>query len=222
MPDRYIAKPVVYYRQHRCSIATFARDKSASETIGSITPGSGFSAITSGAWDMISAIRHILSEIGASDVWVSTWVPGMQEIVDLKYLIDLGMIRNIKLLVDQGFETSRRSHAEMMVETIGPQNILVGRNHSKIALFRNDKFHYVLRGSCNLNTNRRAENIDGDESESLFNAFLEFFNAHQDLGGTGFGRSGVEVRRTHKQIMRILDEDSIESDQDLDLFLRSL
>lgn len=222
MPDRYIAKPVAYYRQHRCSVATFARDKSAAETIGTINPGSGFSAITSGAWDMISAIRHIISEIGTSDVWISTWVPGIQEIVDLKYLIDLGLIGNIKLLVDQGFETSRRSHADMMVQTIGANNILVGRNHSKIALFRNDQFHYVLRGSCNLNSNRRAENIDGDESENLFNAFLQFFESHEELGGTGFGRSGVEVRRTHKQIMRIVDEDLIESDQDVEVFLRSL
>jgi hypothetical protein len=221
MKDRYISKPAAYYRDKRNSSSTFARDRSAALTIGSVTPASGFSAITSGAWDMISAIRHVLSEIGPSELWVSTWVPGLQEIMDLKALIDEGSVVRLQLLVDYGFESSRRSHADSTIEIIGPSNILVGRNHSKIVLFRNDRFHYVLRGSCNLNANRRAENLDGDEGVELFNAFLSFFDDHRSIGGTGFGRSGADIYRAHRQIMTS-STDEPEAMSEFDEFLRTL
>lgn len=221
MKDRYVSKPVAYYREKRNSTATFARDRSAAQTIGPITHGSGFSAITSGSWDMISAIRHVLSEIGPSELWVSTWVPGLQEIMDLKALMDEGGVVRLQLLVDYGFESSRRSHADSTIEIIGPSNILVGRNHSKIVLFRNDEFHYVLRGSCNLNANRRAENLDGDEGIELFSAFLSFFDDHQRIGGTGFGRTGTDIYRAHRQIMASSANES-EVMSEFDEFMRTL
>lgn len=222
----YKAQPIAYYRQKRNALVSLARNKSAADTIGKITNNSGFSAITAGQWDMIGAIRHCLSEIGPAKIWVSTWVPALQEIADLKDLKDSGVITGITLMIDTGFQNCRRIHADTTMQWIGSENIIVARNHSKIVLMQNDQFHYVLRGSLNLNANNRCENIDGDESKELFDAWLPFFTEYQKAVGTGFDKKTHDVYVAHCEVMGLKNNaDKTVSDPDLDeinLFLEGL
>jgi|GWRWMinimDraft_12_1066020.scaffolds.fasta_scaffold00565_10 hypothetical protein len=203
--EKYLAKvrPIAQYRNRSKREVQIARNKSASETIGAITKGSGFTAITAGHWDMISAVKHVLSEIGPADVWISTWIPAMQEIVDLKDMIAEGQIRKIKLLIDIGFVSNREIHAAKVMEWIGAENIVTARNHSKMALFRNEHFDYCLRGSLNLNANNRCENIDGDESKSMVETFLPLWEEYAAVLGNGLYISNHDALAAHKTVMGV-------------------
>lgn len=224
--DTYKVQPIAYYRKNRTAIKTIARNKSAAETIGAITHGSGFSAITAGQWDMIAAIKHCLSQIGPAHVWLSTWVPAMQEIADLKDLKESGTIKSLTLMIDTGFQNCRRIHAETTLEWLGAENIIVARNHSKIVLMENESYSYVLRGSLNLNANNRCENVDGDESKEMFDAWLPFFTEYKSAIGFGMNKKAQDVYRAHCEVMGVknqgkpaeIDEDMLE----LDSFLEGL
>jgi hypothetical protein len=224
--DTYKVQPIAYYRKNRTSVKAIARNKSAAETIGAITHGSGFSAITAGQWDMIAAIKHCLSQIGPAHVWLSTWVPAMQEIADLKDLKESGTIKSLTLMIDTGFQNCRRIHAETTLEWLGAENIIVARNHSKIVLMKNESYAYVLRGSLNLNANNRCENVDGDESKEMFDAWLPFFTEYKSAIGFGMNKKAQDVYRAHCEVMGVknqgkpaeIDEDMLE----LDSFLEGL
>ena len=119
---------------------------------------------------MIDAIRHVLAHTGPAHVMVTTWVVGMQELVDLTDLRDARAVLSLRFIVDRGFFSTREAKAAEFQRLVGSADIRITSNHAKVATIRNADWDFCLRGSLNLNTNSRVENLDGDNDAGLCEA----------------------------------------------------
>lgn len=183
--DSEIIRPMVWYRAKRESQKVRARGLSAASAIGQIDKDRGFTCLTNGAFSMIDAVRHVLSQTGPAAVLVTTWVPGSQEIADLVDLKAESKVITCRAIVDTGFAAYKVNRARFLVESLGKGNVVETRNHSKVAVIRNDQWAYCLRGSLNLNGNFRCENLDGDNSPELCDVIEGWFDELVEKSGGG-------------------------------------
>ena len=176
MANADVVKPITWYREKRATPARIARQFTAAEAIGSISQDQGFTILTNGAFSMIDAIRHCLSCIGPAHVLVTTWVPGCQELVDLHDLKQEGIVKSLRIIIDYGFAATKPERVALMCDLFGIGQIVESRIHAKIATIVNDDWHFVIRGSLNLNGNFRLENLDGDDSPEFCTIMDEVFD----------------------------------------------
>lgn len=168
--------PITHYRDNRLRQSYLSRSATARDAIGSLSKERGFFILTNGTFSMIDAVRHVLWETGAAHVLVTTWVPGFQEVVDLSDLKSEGKILSLRFVVDRGFFSTRQAKAEEFMRLVGEADIRISSTHAKICTIRNEEWDYVLRGSLNLNSNKRAENIDGDNDAGLCDVLEDFYS----------------------------------------------
>ena len=200
-PDSDIIKPLAFYRKKRLGTVRVARQLTAAGAIGELSHDTGFTIFTNGAFSMIDAIRHILSRTGAANVSVTTWVPGVQELVDLADLKENADILSLRLIFDYGFRANKPKRAEVVTELFGAENIRETRNHAKIAIIRNSEWDYCMRGSLNLNGNFRCENLDGDNSPEMCDMFDSLWHKHAERFPYGFVQSGTEIANAYRELM---------------------
>jgi hypothetical protein len=184
--------PITHYRENRTRQSYMSRAATASKAIGALSKERGFFILTNGAFSMIDAVRHVLAETGPARVLVTTWVPGFQEVVDLSDLKSQGAVISLRFVVDRGFFSTRQAKAEEFMRLVGEADIRISSTHAKICTIRNERWDYVLRGSLNLNANKRAENLDGDNDAGLCDALEEFYNECPAYIAPSEARAGFE------------------------------
>lgn len=190
--------PITHYRANRERRAYLTRAATAATAIGPLSKSVGFTIITNGAFSMIDAIRHVLNQTGPAHVLVTTWVPGMQEVVDLTDLRDSRHVLSLRFIVDRGFFSTREAKAEELVRLVGLSDVRISSSHAKIATIRNDRWDFCLRGSLNLNANNRSENLDGDNDAGLCDAVGALYDALPALETPDGARAGFTAAMAPK------------------------
>lgn len=184
--------PLTHYRANRERASYLSRSATAANAIGPLSKERGFFILTNGTFSMIDAVRHVLRETGPARVLVTTWVPGFQEVVDLADLRDEGAILSLRFVVDRGFFSTRQAKAEEFQRLVGEADIRISSTHAKICTIRNEQWDYVLRGSLNLNSNKRAENLDGDNDPALCAVLESFYSQCPAYIAPSEARAGFE------------------------------
>lgn len=196
-----VVKPIAHYRAKRENKTSLSRAMTAKEAIGAIEKERGFTLLTNGAFSMIDAVSHVLSQTGKAKVWITTWVPGERELVDLYDMWQAGHITEIKFLLDYGYCATREGSAELLLSLFGSGNVFETRNHAKFVLIRNEEWDYCLRGSLNLNGNFRCENLDGDNDADMCDMFTRVFLETATMLGDGVAHPGKEVGIAWRKMM---------------------
>lgn len=145
--------------------------ESAAQCIGILKPGCRLIGLTKGQFSMLDLIRAVLAQTGPADLILSTWTVGIRDTENAKWLLDTGELRSFRLLTDRSFVTRQPRYCRRLVELFGQECIRASNTHAKFALVRNEQWSICIRGSMNLNRNKRWENFDLDESAELCDFF---------------------------------------------------
>ena len=148
------------------------RVKTAAEAIGDLYPGCAIFGITKGQFSLIELIGAVLGQTGPADLFLSTWTAAGSDLSDAFSLVESGMIRSMRFLVDHTFQRRKPAFASKIRELFGAEAVRVTRNHAKFCLIRNEQWDIVLKTSMNLNTNPRLEDFD-IQDDPLLADFLQ-------------------------------------------------
>lgn len=184
--------------------------ETAADFVGEFQRGGHLWGFSKGQFSFLDAIAAIAAKIGPSELTVSTWtigrndITGLQQLAEIKGIFDGKLFSGIRFLVDISFVRREPGIIAHLRATYGEDCIRVTKNHAKFALFRGDGWRVVCRTSMNLNGNPRLEDLEIKDDPEMF-SFLDeivtsFFNNHnaktqieksvKELGRefAGFGR----------------------------------
>jgi hypothetical protein len=147
----------------------------AGEIIGAVTKGMRRFGFTAGQFSLSDLIEHVLTQIGPSDLYLSTWAASSAGLKKTFEFLNNGQIRNIKFMTDTGAKQYRDTEFGILLDKFG-DCIRTTRIHAKFVVIRNEKFSVVIRTSANLNKNTRLENFEIDEDEGFADFFQKFFD----------------------------------------------
>lgn len=147
--------------------------QTAIECLGTIEPGCRIFGFTKGQFSLIDLIQAILSQVGASNVTLSTWTTGIRDAENAKFMLDKNQIKSLKILTDRSFPSRQPKYAQALVQLFGEGAISCTRTHAKFAVIQNENFNIVIRSSMNLNKNPRFEQFDIDDDKELAEFLLE-------------------------------------------------
>lgn len=145
--------------------------ETAKETIGRLAPGARIVGLTKGQFSMLDLLRAVLDQTGPAHVTISTWTAGIRDIEQANWLIKTGDILSLRMLVDRSFPQRQPGYCRRLVQAFGLDALRVTFNHAKFALIQNDQWTVVVRGSMNLNVNKRWENFDVDADPQMYDFF---------------------------------------------------
>jgi len=137
-----------------------AKEGSARDAIGTITPGCEIFVLTYGQFSLIDAIVALIRQTGPADVVLSTWTAGGADLTTAAALLETAEIRSLRMIVDRSFITRQPGYCRRMRELFGDECIRTMRSHAKFAVIRNEDWDLAVRTSMNLNTNPRLEQIE--------------------------------------------------------------
>lgn len=143
------------------------RVKTATEAIGTLFPGCAIFGITKGQFSLIELIAAVLAQTGPADLFISTWTAAGSDLTDANALLESGLIRRLRFLVDHTFQRRKPAFAAKIRELFGPESVRVTRNHAKFILVENDQWNIVVKTSMNLNFNPRLEDFDIQDDPRL-------------------------------------------------------
>lgn len=146
--------------------------ESASECIGILAPRCRIIGLTKGQFSMLDLLRAVIAQTGPANLALSTWTFGIRDIENAAWLLHKGDIRSLRILTDRSFATRQPSYCRRLIEVFGDESVRVSNTHAKFAILRNDSWNICIRGSMNLNRNKRWENFDLDDSAEV----CEFFD----------------------------------------------
>lgn len=157
--------------------------KSARETIGAIEPGMGLFAITRGQFSMIDVINDLIDKAGPSHISVWTWAIAAYEVDVVVGLMERRDILSARLIIDYSSEERSGDIIDQWRARFGHEMVKDCRNHAKISRVWNDRWHFLARGSMNLNFNPRFEQFDLTEGGEDFDLVTEIEDSLPVLGG---------------------------------------
>tara|TARA_R110002110_G_scaffold198832_2_gene409412 strand:- start:1376 stop:2065 length:690 start_codon:yes stop_codon:yes gene_type:complete len=143
--------------------------------------------MTKGQFSLLDMIEECLLITGPCDVALSTWTAGLDDVNKAGLLLEKGIIRSVKLLVDHAFANTKPEYAAAVLHVFGADAVRTTRNHSKIALLSNDDWTISIRSSMNLNRNPRFEQFDIDTCPQVHAFFCAFFDEMSESMPEGFG-----------------------------------
>lgn len=144
-----------------------AKQGSARDAIGPITPGCEVLVLTFGQFSLIDAVVELLRQTGPADVILSTWTAAAADLTTAAALIETAAITSLKLIVDRSFLTRQPEYCRKMRELFGDACIRTMRSHAKFCVIRNAQWNLACRTSMNLNTNPRLEQIEISDDVGL-------------------------------------------------------
>ena len=147
---------------------------SASQCLGTITPGMRVVGLTKGQFSLLDIIRALLAQTGPAHLAVSTWSTGIRDADNVAWLLSTNDLLSFRLLVDRSFELVNERNAKVVKAKFGDEFIRSSNVHCKFFLLYNDDWHFVCRSSMNLNRNPRFEQFDLDDDLDLFGFFDDF------------------------------------------------
>jgi hypothetical protein len=133
------------------------RTQSAADAIKGLTKDNELFGFTMGRFSMLDLIQAVLQITGPVHLSLSTWTASIAEISALEDLFRRGAFTAARFLLDMSMSRREPACVSQLQERFGKESIRVGAIHSKFALFQNETWKVVLRGSFNLNMNPRLE-----------------------------------------------------------------
>jgi len=109
---------------------------------------------TDGAWSLHQLIEHISLQIGASNMWLTSYSISEKPVRRLLELKEKGLIRNLVCLLDTRAK-DRKGEAFQLLSTFA--QITMVELHAKVAIFENEDWGVSILTSQNLTKNRRIE-----------------------------------------------------------------
>lgn len=153
-----------------------AKEGSAREAIGELTPGCEVLVLTYGQFSLIDAIVALLRQTGPAAVILSTWTAGDTDLTTAANLLESAAITRLRMIVDRSFLTRQPGYCQKMRALFGDECIRTMRSHAKFAVIRNERWTLAVRTSMNLNTNPRLEQIEISDDP----AFADFLTTVAD------------------------------------------
>lgn len=124
--------------------------------------------LTRGQFSLVDAIKHVVEACAPARVSVWTWRIAEHDLDVMHSLSQAGKITSGMLVIDQALARIAESgavgrHLGRWVDTFGAGSVTYLKTHAKIATVEGAGMRVLIRGSCNLNCNRRFENLDISE-----------------------------------------------------------
>ena len=155
-------------------IRAFSHEK-AEGLIGQIEQGMELFVLNKGQADVAEILEHIAWQTGPATLTISTWTAAGSDINRMKELCDGKLFTNIRWLLDRSFP-NRQPEFFQHIRKLFPSQIRLTAVHSKFAIIRNDRWNIVIRGSANLNSARRLENLEISDDAKLADAIEGYVN----------------------------------------------
>jgi hypothetical protein len=163
-----------------------AAKETATEAIGTLTPGVRLCGMTKGQFSLLDLIRAVIAQTGPAGLVVSTWTAGVRDAENAAFLLRAGELTSVRLLCDRSFPSRQPEYCARIVELFGAGSIVCTRTHAKFAVIQNDRWNITIRSSMNLNRNPRFEQFDLDDDPELAGFFISHLDEITDLMPTGF------------------------------------
>lgn len=157
--------------------------QSARDTIGAIEPDMALFAITRGQFSMIDVINDLVDKAGPSHISVWTWAIAAYEVDVIVGMMERKDILSARLIIDYSSEARSGEIIDQWRARFGHNMVKDCRNHAKISRVWNDNWHFLARGSMNLNFNPRFEQFDLTEGGPDFDLVAEIEDGLPVLGG---------------------------------------
>ena len=130
--------------------------------------GDSVFGITRGQCSLIDFCLAAIDKVGEpADVSFFTWVVAEYEMQYFQNLLDDGRITGFRLVADHACLTHRPGFVESVQRRFGIDAVRVSACHAKIAMVRGPGGDILIRGSMNLNQNRKIEQFDVSLSTEL-------------------------------------------------------
>lgn len=140
----------------------------ARTALGDFGKGMETTCYTFGQFSLIDAVVVMLDRTGPCDLDVCTWTVGVEDMHRVYSLEQRGLLKSIRWVVDQGFESRQPGYCAQLRELYGDGRIRTIRAHAKFILFGNEDWRVVIRTSMNLNQNTRFEHLDVTDDAELY------------------------------------------------------
>lgn len=167
----------------------------ASEAIGPLGPGCEVFGVNKGQFSLIDLIDHGLSELGPSEVLLSTWTASGADLAFAYGMLGDGRVSKLRLILDVSFPARQPEFCEAAREAFGDDCIRLTKSHAKFCVLRAASGRaLVIRSSMNLNENRRLETFEISDdlglAEFLEGVVAELFSDYapgEQFGKTEYG-----------------------------------
>lgn len=144
-----------------------------------MTEGIHLDIITNGAWSLHQVIEHIVKQIEACSMWISTYAIAPKPATALLNLKEKGFLEKIYLLTDRRLSEKKTKGFDIL-QTICEKTTIC-ENHSKMVALGNDFWNIKISSSANLTENKRLENLTILFSQSAFETTKKIIeNGHLD------------------------------------------
>lgn len=153
------------------------RTGTAAQVIGPLKRGDAVTGLTAGQFSAVDAMEHIVSELGCSDVMISTWTTGIYDVERTAAIQLEGRIKSIRLLLDRGTFEKSPQYAGPLIERLGVDAFRCLSVHAKVIIVRGERGSAVFRSSMNFNKNLRTEQFDVDVCDEMAEFYIRWFEA---------------------------------------------
>ena len=167
-----MADALSHHREPVQRVVRTAKQGSARDAIGTLTPGCEVLVLTYGQFSLIDGLVALLDQTGPADLLLSTWTAGDTDLTTAAALLESAAITRLRMIVDRSFLTRQPGYCQRMRELFGDESIRTLRSHAKFAVIRNERWSLAVRTSMNLNTNPRLEQMEVSDDPGLAD-FLE-------------------------------------------------
>lgn len=167
-----MAKPTGFRAKKRDARFSASPSGNAAAWLGEVSPNMRVVGVNKGQFSMLDLITAVLDHVGAAEVVVSTWTPGVAEMDNVARMLNGGKITRFRLLVDRSFVTRHPEYIQRINSQFGQDTIRKTRTHMKVALIAAGDYRIVIRSSANFNTNPNIEQFDLDDDAAMCNQSL--------------------------------------------------
>jgi hypothetical protein len=141
-------------------IMDLRRIQSATEAVAGLErDGMELFGLTKGQFSLTDMIEAILDKTGPADLSISTWTAANGDVTRMLELLNSGVIRSCRWLVDLTFMRRCPQLTAEIRAKFGADAIRVTKTHAKFCTITNDDWQIALRSSMNLNQNPRMESF---------------------------------------------------------------
>jgi len=131
--------------------------------------------LNKGQADVAEILEHIAWQTGPATLTISTWTAAGADISRMKELCDGKLFTGVRWVLDRSFP-NRQPEFFQHIHKLFPDQIRLTAVHSKFAIIRNERWNIVCRGSANLNSARRLENLEISDDAKLADAIEGYVN----------------------------------------------
>ncbi len=125
------------------------------DVVGEFEPDKLIKFFTDGAWSMHQLVQYFIEQIGACEVYISTWTLTENPARVLLNLKDAGLITALHCLFDYRIQ-DRSPKSYQLISSIA-DSIKLTKCHAKVATMVNDHYGVSIVGSANFSKNKRLE-----------------------------------------------------------------